>query len=87
MLLRILMISFALLAVSTYTTAEEPVSGFNWDNWAQALNDSPCNWFNTEQWQQLLLSEFQANKSTSREATSCKLVASDQTLFTRRRSG
>ena len=80
MRLRAILISTALLCTAPLQ-AEEPVSGFNWDNWAQALNDSPCNWFNTDQWQQLLLSEFQANKSTSREATSCKLVASDQTLL------
>ena len=78
MLLRILMISFALLAVSTYTTAEEPVSGFNWDNWAQALNDSPCNWFSAEQWQQLLETDYQAQASNSKDATRCKFTNSAQ---------
>ena len=78
MLLRILMISFALLGVSTYTTAKEPVSGFNWDNWAQALNDSPCNWFSAEQWQQLLETDYQAQASNSKDATRCKFTNSAQ---------
>lgn len=75
-------IALYLCLPSSNSQAEEAVvSGFNWDKWAQALNDSPCNWFDNAKWQQLLVNEFQASKSTSREATSCKLVANDQTLL------
>jgi hypothetical protein len=73
-----LLLSFALLGVSTHAKAEEPVSGFNWHHWAQALNDSPCNWFNTEQWQQLLGADYQAQASTSKDATRCQFSNSAQ---------
>ncbi|MEO3878088.1 hypothetical protein [Rheinheimera fenheensis] len=67
---------------TTLAQAEEPVSsGFIWDKWAQALNDSPCDWFDKPTWQQLLTTEYNASKTTSREATSCKFVSSDQTLL------
>lgn len=76
MLLRALLI---LLSVALPLKAEQPVSGFNWHNWAQALNESPCNWFNAEQWQQLLGSDYQTQAHTSNSATSCKFNNSAQT--------
>ncbi|MBU2115661.1 MAG: hypothetical protein KKE94_18015 [Gammaproteobacteria bacterium] len=83
-MLKLALSLFALLLSleSFQVKAEEPVSsGFNWEKWAQALNDSPCNWFDNAKWQQLLASEFQASKSNSRDATSCKLVTREQTLL------
>lgn len=82
MLLRAILISTAISTALLCTVplqAEEPVSGFNWDNWAQALNESPCNWFNDQQWQQLIGADHHAKASTSAAATSCKFSNSAQT--------
>ena len=79
MSLRLWCFGCMLLCAPASVTAEEQVAGFNWDNWAKALNESPCNWFNTEQWQQLLQTDYQAQASTSRDATSCKFSDSAQT--------
>ncbi len=81
MRLSAIIVTTLLFIVAKPAWAEEPVTGFNWDNWAQALNASPCNWFDDAKWRQLLASEFQASKSNSREATSCKLVTHDQALL------
>lgn len=67
------------LLYATSLQAKQPESGFNWDKWAQALNEPPCNWFNEEQWQQLLGTDRHAEASTSITATSCKFKNSAQT--------
>lgn len=68
-----------LICAAVSVKAEEPVAGFNWDNWAKALNDSPCNWFSAEQWQQLLGTDYQMQASTSKDATRCQFSNSAQT--------
>lgn len=78
MLLRALIISTALLCMSLPILAAQP-AGFNWDNWARALNESPCNWFSDGQWQQMLGTDRHATASTSNSTTSCKFSNSAKT--------
>ncbi len=78
MRLSAIIVTTLLFIVARPAWAEEPVAGFNWDNWAQALNESPCNWFSTDQWQPLLSQPHQMTSSTSRDVTSCKFTDSSQ---------
>jgi hypothetical protein len=78
MRLSTIIVTTLLFIVAKPAWAEEPVAGFNWDNWAQALNESPCNWFSAEQWQPLLSQQYQMSSSNSRDATSCKFTDSSQ---------
>lgn len=47
-------------------------SGFDWDKWAAALNDDPCNWIPTENIAKWYGPNMEKESSTTRKASTCK---------------
>lgn len=47
-------------------------SGFNWDKWAAALNDDPCNWIPAEKITNLYGAGAEKESTTTRQASTCK---------------
>lgn len=58
----------ALLTPSVFSDS----SGFNWDKWAAALNDDPCNWIPAEDIVQWYGPNMKKESSTTRKASTCK---------------
>ncbi|MBU1311632.1 MAG: hypothetical protein KKE30_19085 [Gammaproteobacteria bacterium] len=77
--------SICVLLLSLYSyqvQAEEPVpSGFNWDNWAKAVNTNPCRWFVDSELAELLGSGVQSKATESASSSSCQFTAADGTLL------
>lgn len=79
--------SLAVLAVLLSLTcpnsqAEEAISsGFNWDNWAKAVNTNPCQWFTQAELVELLGAGTQSKATESASSSSCLFTAADGTLL------
>lgn len=46
--------------------------GFDWNKWANAANESPCNWLPKDKMSTLLGGEYAAKADNSRTSTSCQ---------------
>jgi len=67
---------------SPFGQTEEAVSsGFNWDNWAKAVNTNPCRWFTETELVELLGSGVQSKATESASSSSCQFTAADGTLL------
>ena len=62
-------------------TEEAVSSGFNWNNWANAVNTNPCRWFTETELVELLGSGVQSKATESASSSSCQFTAADGTLL------
>ena len=55
--------------------------GFNWDNWADAVNTNPCRWFSQMQLAELLGEGVQSKANEAATSSSCQFTAADGGLL------
>ena len=55
--------------------------GFNWDNWADAVNTNPCHWFSQMQLAELLGEGVQSKANEAATSSSCQFTAADGGLL------
>lgn len=69
--------TFATLTMFIWQALATPLavgegSGFNWDKWAAALNDDPCNWIPQEEIARLYGAGVKKESSITRKDSTCK---------------
>ncbi|MBK8971299.1 MAG: hypothetical protein IPM37_08035 [Hahellaceae bacterium] len=73
------LLTFARRAVRLFTLSLLPIAfahagetGFDWNKWAEAANESPCKWLPAEQMASLLGGTYPVTETNSRTGSSCQ---------------
>lgn len=64
------------LALSIVTTSHA-ADGFNWDKWANALNEDPCQWLPAEQLTELLGGQTSKQSANTAAESRCQWTSAD----------